>query len=223
MQDLGTGKTAIGLNIAEYVSITKKVLFVCLEMSDIQIMQRIISSKSDVNSQFIRNGKIDQEEYKRIGKAPNEISGLNLKIDTKTRTVEELELQCKVLSDKKELDLVIIDYLTLLKSSGKYNSRELEVAEISRKLKILALELKIPVIVLVQLNRDAENKEPTMATIRESGTIEQNCDNIIFLHNPKNDENLVVDVEVILAKQRQGAIGKFYMRFKKQFSRFEDK
>jgi replicative DNA helicase len=114
--------------------------------------------------------------------------------------------------------------LTLLKSRGKYASRELEVSDISRKLKLLSLELDIPIIILVQLNRDAENREPTMANIRESRTVEQNCDNIIFLHNASGDDkSSVTNIQITLAKQRQGTTGRFELTFDKRYSKFKPK
>ena len=225
MQDHGTGKTAIGLNIAQFVAQKKNVYFACLEMNEIQIMNRIIAYYTDINSQTLRNATIENNEYSKIASNTDRITGLKMKIDTKVRYVEDLEADLRLLKYKDELDLVVIDYLTLLKSKNKYASRELEVAEISRRLKLMALELNIPVIVLVQLNRDAENKEPTMANIRESGTIEQNCDNIIFLHNPnaETQNQAVSDIEIILAKQRQGTTGKFEVTFDKRYSKFISK
>ena len=194
-------------------------------MSDVQIMNRILSYHSEVNSQNIRSGNIDKNiDYGKIANCASEIADLKLKIDTNTKYVEDLESEIRVLKYKNEVDLIIIDYLTLLKSRGKYASRELEVSDISRKLKLLSLELDIPIIILVQLNRDAENREPTMANIRESGTIEQNCDNIIFLHNASGDDkSAVTNIQITLAKQRQGTTGRFELTFDKRYSKFKPK
>lgn len=192
-------------------------------MSSEQLMQRIIANYCSINTQFLRTGRIQDNEVIKIADQTNDILNLNLKIDTKTREIEELENIVINLKDKNEIDLLIIDYLTLLKSREKYMSRELEVADISRKLKLLALDLHIPIIILVQLNRDAENKVPSMSNIRESGSIEQNCDNIIFLHKEDNEKKLVENIKVILEKQRQGGTGVVELKFDKKYSRFSNK
>ncbi len=219
----GVGKTAIAINIATNIAKkNKKVYFCSLEMSTEQLMQRIIASFCRINTQFLRTGRMQASEMESLAAMTEQILKLNLKIDTRTRNIEELENIAITLKDKNEIDLLIIDYLTLLKSKEKYMSREIEVAEISRRLKLLALDLKIPIIILVQLNRDAENKVPTMANIRESGSIEQNCDNIIFLHN-ENDEKKPVEVlDVILEKQRQGTTGIIKLAFDKKYSTFKN-
>lgn len=214
------GKTAFGLNIATNIAKRgKKVYYCSLEMSSEQITQRIIARYTSINSQFLRNGRIQDDEMLKIATKTNDILKLNLKIDSKSRYIEEIENIAINLKEKEEIDVLIIDYLTLLKSKEKFAIRELEVANISRKLKLLALDLKIPVVILVQLNRDAENKVPTMANIRESGSIEQNCDNIIFLHS-EDSNKLVAEMTIILEKQRQGATGSFKLKFDKKYSKF---
>lgn len=220
----GTGKTAFALNIATNIASkkNKKVYFCSLEMSSEQIMQRIIASYCYINTQFLRTGRLNNEDMSKIAQGTNKIVDLNLNIDTKTRSIEDLENVAFALKDKNEIDVLIIDYLTLLKSKEKFASRELEVAEISRKLKLLALDLHIPIVVLVQLNRDAENKIPTMANIRESGSIEQNCDNIMFLHNSSDEKKTVEEIDIILEKQRQGTTGKIKLKFDKKYSKFQN-
>lgn len=219
----GTGKTAFALQIAMNVAYkNKKVFYSCLEMSPEQLMHRILANQCRINSQFLRNGRVKKEEFEKIGQNAPKILDLNLKLDTKSRYIEEIENIAHTLKDRDELDVLIIDYLTLLKTKQKFSSRELEVADISRRLKLLALELHIPIIILVQLNRDAENKVPTMANIRESGSIEQNCDNIIFLYNEETDESNVQMIDVILEKQRQGATGTLKLKFNKAFSNFSN-
>ena len=216
-----TGKTAFALNIAINIAKRKKKVYFCsLEMSTEQIMQRIISNFTNINTQFLRTGRLEENEKLRIAENTEKILNLELKIDTNTRYIEELENIISIQKEKEEIDVLIVDYLTLLKSKEKFPIRELEVAEISRKLKLLALDLKIPIIILVQLNRDAENKVPSMANIRESGSIEQNCDNIIFLHNEDNSNNMVNEITVILEKQRQGMTGSLKLKFDKKHSKF---
>lgn len=213
------------MNIAENIAKkNKKVYFCCLEMSSLQLAQRIISNHTQINTQLLRTGNLTQDHMLKIAEATDRILKLSLKIDTATRYIEELENKIYMLKDKEEIDVLVVDYLTLLKSKGKYSSRELEVAEISRRLKLLALDIKIPIIILVQLNREAENRVPTMSTIRESGSIEQNCDNIIFLHID-NEETLKLKpkIKIVLAKQRQGSIGEFDIYFDKKFSKFTNK
>lgn len=220
----GVGKTAFAINIATNIAKKKRKVYFCsLEMSSEQLMQRIIANYCSINTQFLRTGRIQDNEVIKIADQTNDILNLNLKIDTKTREIEELENIVINLKDKNEIDLLIIDYLTLLKSREKYMSRELEVADISRKLKLLALDLHIPIVILVQLNRDAENKVPCMSNIRESGSIEQNCDNIIFLHKEDNEKKLVENIKVILEKQRQGGTGVVEVKFDKKYSRFSNK
>lgn len=219
----GTGKTAFALQIAINIAYkNKKVFYSCLEMSPEQLMHRILANQCRINSQFLRNGRVKQEEFEKIGQNAPKILDLNLKLDTKSKYIEEIENMAYTLKDRDELDVLIIDYLTLLKTKQKFGSRELEVADISRRLKLLALELHIPIIILVQLNRDAENKVPTMANIRESGSIEQNCDNIIFLYNENTEESNVQMIDVILEKQRQGATGTLKLKFNKAFSNFSN-
>lgn len=219
----GVGKTAFALNIATNLATNHNVYFCSLEMSESQLVQRLIGRYATVNTQFLRNGKVTAEEYERVANATNQIVNFNLRIDTKSRYIEDVENVVTTLKEKNKIDVLIIDYLTLLKSKFKYQSRELEVADISRRLKLLALDLHIPIIILVQLNRDAENKVPTMANIRESGSIEQNCDNIIFLHDAEDEENkLRTKIEIILEKQRQGRTGKVELCFDKKYCLFEN-
>lgn len=219
----GVGKTAFALNIATNLATNHNVYFCSLEMSESQLVQRLIGRYATVNTQFLRNGKVTAEEYERVANATNQIVNFNMRIDTKSRYIEDVENVVTTLKEKNKIDVLIIDYLTLLKSKFKYQSRELEVADISRRLKLLALDLHIPIIILVQLNRDAENKVPTMANIRESGSIEQNCDNIIFLHDAEDEENkLRTKIEIILEKQRQGRTGKVELCFDKKYCLFEN-
>ena len=117
--------------------------------------------------------------------------------------------------------MLIIDYIQLIKNKGKFNNREQEVADITRTLKLLSLDLKIPIIGICQLNRNATRQEPSLADLRESGAIEQDADNVIFLYQEKEQEDSIVDITVKIAKQRAGEVGKVYMKFNKPNSEFK--
>ena len=142
---------------------------------------------------------------------------MNFTIITKASSIQQIEIEARRLKNKNKLDLLIIDYLQLVRNAGRFNSREQEVADISRTLKLLSLEMEIPIIALCQLNRNASKNEPTLADIRESGAIEQDADNVIFLYQLNPDNNLVT---VDLQKQRAGNIGTSTLKFNKVNSEF---
>ena len=146
-----------------------------------------------------------------------EISNLPLTILTKANKIQQIEIIARKMKNRDKLDLLIVDYLQLVQSSGNFRSREQEVADISRTLKLLSLELEIPIIALCQLNRNASKAEPTLADIRESGAIEQDADNVIFLYQ-KNPETNIVTVD--LQKQRAGNVGSLELKFNKYNSEF---
>ena len=178
----GVGKTTFALQIAEKISSRKKnIAFVSLEMSDTQIITKMISKIARINSRKIRNGSINDEEVVKITKAVTEISEMNFTILTKSTTIQQIEIEARRLKNRNKLDLLVIDYLQLVKNVGNFTNREQQVSDISRTLKLLSLELDIPIIALCQLNRNASKAEPTLADLRESGAIEQDADNVIFL------------------------------------------
>ncbi|MCI8411023.1 MAG: AAA family ATPase [Clostridia bacterium] len=212
------GKTTFALQIAQNImNKGKKVAFVSLEMSDTQIITKMISRESRVNSRKIRNGSIDESEILRITEAITQISDLKFTILTKSRTIQQIEIETRKLKNKDKIDVLIIDYLQLVKNAERFTNREQEVADISRTLKLLSLELDIPIIALCQLNRNASRTIPTMADIRESGAIEQDADNIIFLYQEDAENNIVT---VDLQKQRAGNIGSLKLMFNKARSEF---
>ena len=186
-------------------------------MSEIQIIQKLISKKARVNSRKIRNASLNDEEIERVGLASQQISTLSFNILTKANTIQQIEIEARRLKNKNKLDLLVIDYLQLVRNTGNFKSREQEVADISRTLKLLSLELDIPIIALCQLNRNASKNEPTLADIRESGAIEQDADNVIFLYQLNPDNNIVT---VDLQKQRAGNIGTLMLKFNKMNSEF---
>lgn len=186
-------------------------------MSEEQIIQKILSKKARVNSRKIRNGDLEKNEIDKIGLACGEIVQLPISILTKANTIQKIEIEARRMKNKDKLDLLIIDYLQLVRNIGNFKSREQEVADISRTLKLLSLELEIPIVALCQLNRNASRNEPTLADIRESGSIEQDADNVIFLYQ-QNEENNIVTVD--LQKQRAGNTGKTILKFNKVNSEF---
>lgn len=221
----GVGKTTFALQIAEKIARGGlKVAIVSLEMSESQIIQKLISRRANVDSNKIRNGLLNDTEAQKVTTSAIEISDLPISINTKARTIEEIEIYARKLKNKENLGLLIIDYIQLVKSKNKFSSREQEVAEITRTLKLLSLELKIPVIGLCQLNRNAARTEPTLADLRESGAIEQDADNVIFLYKESdNDEELVSEnIIVDLQKQRAGGLTKVTLKFVKTFSEFRN-
>ena len=214
----GVGKTTFSLQIAEKIARKgKAVAYVSLEMSSTQLIQKILSRKARVNSRKIRNGELTEEEIGKIACASQDISDMNFSIITKASSIQQIEIEARRLKNKNKLDLLIIDYLQLVRNAGRFNSREQEVADISRTLKLLSLEMEIPIVALCQLNRNASKNEPTLADIRESGAIEQDADNVIFLYQLNPENNLVT---VDLQKQRAGNIGTSTLKFNKVNSEF---
>lgn len=186
-------------------------------MSEEQIIQKILARKTRINSRKIRNGDLTDEEISKISIECVNISDLAISILTRTNTIQQIEIATRKMKNKNKLDLLVIDYLQLVRNLGNFKSREQEVADISRTLKLLSLELDIPIIALCQLNRNASRNEPTLADIRESGSIEQDADNVIFLYQ-EDEENNIVTVD--LQKQRAGNTGKSRLKFNKINSEF---
>ncbi len=216
----GVGKTTFALQIAQNIaSKSKEVLFVSLEMSDAQLIQKMIARTGNVQSYRMRKGTLEDTDWFKIVKASEELAKLKFNITTKIRNVQQLEILAKKLKNQNKLGLLIIDYIQLLRNADKFNNREQEVADISRRLKLLSLELEIPIIALCQLNRNASRNEPTLADLRESGSLEQDADNILFLYKENENEDVVT---LKLAKQRAGETGKINLLFKKQTSEFKE-
>ena len=217
----GVGKTTLALQIAQKVARNKKnVLFISLEMSETQLLQKMISRETGINSYKMRLGTLEDKDFEKITQAAGDLSEMSLKINTKIRNVQQIEVLCRKSKNKNNLDLVVIDYIQLLKSGSKADVREQEVAEISRRLKLLRLELEIPIVALCQLNRNASTGEPTLADLRESGSLEQDADNIWLLYQ-ENKENPDV-ITINIAKQRAGETGKTEVLFDKKTSMFKN-
>ena len=218
----GVGKTTLALQIAEHIAEKGiETAIISLEMSDMQIIQKMIAKKTKVNSYKMRMGTLEDKDLEKIGVASAEISQLPIHLITNARTLQQIENITRKLKNKSNLGLLVIDYIQLIRNKGKFNNREQEVADITRTLKLLSLELDIPIIGLCQLSRNATRQEPTLADLRESGAIEQDADNVLFLYQEKEDEGSIVDVTLKIAKQRAGELGKVSLKFNKTMSEFK--
>jgi len=192
-------------------------------MTNEQITKRLLAKTARVDFNKIRKRELEEEDWKQLVEAMAELSKLNIYMDCKTSYVEDIYLK---VATRKEIDCVIIDYLQLLKTREKVQTRDREIGEITRTLKIMNLDLNIPIFVLSQLNREGE-KEPTLRTLRESGNIEQDFDNVVFLHySEKEQEKVQRDdmklIKLIVAKHRNGKLGKYNITFEPQFMEFYD-
>lgn len=229
------GKTALGLYIAlKLAKEGRKVHFVSREMSSNAIGMRILSMASGIDTGRIKAGKISDTQWEKLGRAMGAYSTSDLIIDTESKTPSDIKAVAKEIQAKDGLDLVVIDYLQILTPDGKHNTREQEVASISRSLKNLSLDLNKPVIVLAQLNRNAENKRPSLADLRESGAIEADADNVWFLHYPSENQlsseqkdkfvvckkNNCEYMEIIIGKHRNGPVGMIDVMFNPGKMRF---
>ncbi|MCD8568135.1 MAG: replicative DNA helicase [Geovibrio sp.] len=230
----GMGKTAFTLNVALNSSKSVRegkekfnVAFFSLEMSSQQLVQRLLSGEAGVNSNKLRSGKFSYDEWTRLTAAAGELSDLGLFLDdTPAITAMELRAKCRRLKRENGLDLVIVDYLQLM-GSNKTESREQQIADISRSLKALAKEMDIPIIALSQLNRGVESridKRPLISDLRESGAIEQDADIIIFLYRDDfyNKEKKTGITEIIIAKHRNGSTGTVNLEFVGEYMKFRD-
>ena len=224
------GKSAFALNIATNAAINAKVPVIIfnLEMSKSQLVNRMLCSEAMVDSNKIRTGKMDEEDWVKLATALGPLSEAPIYIDdTPGITVSEIRAKCRKLKLEKDIGLVVIDYLQLIQGSGKKNaSREQEISEISRSLKILAKELDIPVVALSQLSRAAEQRadhRPMLSDLRESGAIEQDADIVMFLYrddyyNPDTEKKNIA--EIILAKHRAGSTGTLELLWLGNYTKF---
>lgn len=230
----GMGKTSFALNIARNVAVGtgKTVCFFSLEMTRDQLAQRMLSSEAGIKSEKLRNGELDEKEWARLAQAGAALSEANIYFD-ETSSITVPEMKAKLKRMKPTPDLVVIDYLGLMKSAKHTENRVQEVSEITRNLKIMAKELKVPVIVCSQLSRGTETKgkshKPALSDLRESGSIEQDADIVLFLYretyydNEKTDEEDRGDpnkAECIVAKNRHGEIGTVDLYWDGQYTRF---
>ena len=224
------GKTAFALNIASNAALRANVpvAVFSLEMSKEQLVNRILSSESMVDSNKIRTGKLEEDDWAKLAETIGPLSEGEMYIDdTPGISITEIRAKCRKLKIEKNIGLVVIDYLQLIQGTGKRNgSREQEISEISRSLKILAKELDVPVIALSQLSRAAEQRpdhRPMLSDLRESGAIEQDADIVMFLYrddyyNPDSEKKNIA--EVIIAKHRGGSTGTVELLWLGSYTKF---
>ena len=225
------GKTTFAMNIAERASIRYKVpvAVFSMEMSDTQLVMRLFSSLGQIGQDKLRTGKLDNHDWINLRSAMTMLKGAQLFID-QTPSLSPIELRARARRMKREHDigLIVIDYLQLMKVPGHGENRTQEISEISRSLKALAKELRVPVVALSQLNRALEqrpDKRPKMADLRESGAIEQDADLILFIYRDEvynEDTQDKGKAEIIIGKHRNGAIDKFNLSFQGEYLRFRD-
>ncbi|GAA4653886.1 replicative DNA helicase [Anaerocolumna aminovalerica] len=223
------GKTAFVLNIAEYVALRSNVTtaIFSLEMSKDQLVKRILSMHSKVDSQAIRSGDLSDEDWLKLVESARTIGNSNLIIDdTSSISISELRSKCRKFKLEHNLGLVIIDYLQLMSGSKKSESRQQEISEISRSLKALAREINAPVVALSQLSRAVEqrpDKRPMLSDLRESGAIEQDADVVMFIYRDdyyNHDSEDAGISEIIIGKQRNGPTGTVKLAWLSQYTKF---
>jgi replicative DNA helicase len=225
------GKTAFVLNLALSSAVKQKkgVLIFSLEMSNSQIFQRLISAEAKVPMKKLRNGFLDPEEWAKVGVATGRLAESPIFIaDVPNVTVLEIRAISRRLKAEGKLDMILIDYLQLIKGRERSDNRQQEISDISRTLKGLARELNVPVIALSQLSRATEqrsDRRPMLSDLRDSGAIEQDADVVIFLYRDEyyNEESEHKGLaEIIIGKQRNGPVGTIYLRFFNEITKFED-
>lgn len=232
------GKTAFVLSMAKNMAVDYNVpiAIFTLEMSNVQLIKRLISNVASLEGEKIKSGRLSPEEEDRLNSRIRTIYGAPLYLDeTPGLSISELRTKARRLVREKGVKMIMIDYLQLMNATGlKLGSREQEVSTISRSLKALAKELDIPIIALSQLNRSTENREdkrPVLSDLRESGAIEQDADIVCFIHRPEYYTKAVVDGEgnnikglayLIVAKHRSGAVGDVKLHFVSKYAKFEN-
>lgn len=229
------GKSAMALGVAHFAAAKagRCVALFTLEMPCEQIGLRMLCSAANINMQRVRSGMLTDDEWVKIGDTLNELSNIRVYIDdTPSLTTSQLRSRCRRLMMEQGLDLIVVDYLGLMGTDKRVENRQLEVAEISRQLKAIALELRIPVLACAQLSRanaSRTDKRPMLSDLRDSGSIEQDADVVLFLHRegyyatagsedgPKPDDSAG---EVIIAKQRNGPVGTVNVEWQAEFARY---
>lgn len=233
------GKTAFALSMAKHIAIDQRIplAFFSLEMSNVQLVNRLISNVCEIKSDQIKSGQLKPYEWGQLDYKIKDMIGAPLYVDdTPSLSVFELRSKARRLVRECGVKIIMVDYLQLMNASGtRFGSRQEEVSTISRSLKGLAKELEIPILALSQLNRgvegrEGEDKRPQLSDLRESGAIEQDADIVLLIHRPeyyhiyadKNGRDLRGKAEIIIAKHRNGAVGNRLLTFKGEFTRFQD-
>ena len=229
------GKTALALNMVEHIVTNKDieggVLLFSLEMPAESLTTRLLASHAKINQQKVRSSNMNKNELKKFMESSSKLKDLPLYIDDSSMlTPMELRARARRIARQEPngLSLIVVDYLQLMQLPASTENRVNQISEISRSLKMLAKELKVPVVALSQLNRQVEqrpNRRPMMADLRDSGAIEQDADVILFIYREQQyDEDTEVGnkAEIIIGKQRNGPIGTVYLTYLKEFTRFED-
>ena len=221
------GKTAMALSMIQHIAIQKKIpsAIFSLEMSDVQVMQRLFVQESRISSEKLRTGFLSHNDFQALQDAAGKIYDSPLYIvDTPNMKLLDLRSVARRLKSQNDIKIIFIDYITLIGSENTQIPRHEQVAEISRSLKSLARELDIPIVVLSQVARSTEGKAPTLAELRESGSIEQDADVVMFLHRERSPENKgdTIPTELIVAKQRNGPVGSVDITFIPHFTKFEN-
>jgi replicative DNA helicase len=223
------GKTSFALGVAGHAAIEKRlpVLFFSLEMSHLELTQRLLCSEARVDSSRMRNGKLHESDWPKVVNAIGKLGEAPLFIDDNPNlTVMEIRAKARRLKSREGLGLIVVDYLQLMSGHGPVENRQVEVSEISRGLKILARELSVPVVALSQLSRNLEaraDKRPILADLRESGSLEQDADVVLFIYRDEVYNKDSADkgaAEIIIAKHRNGPTGMTQLAFLDHFTRF---
>ena len=229
------GKTALAMNIAEHVvmQLQVPVLFISLEMSALELADRLLCSVAEVNGHRLRNGTITKEERARLRDSSSELSKVPLFIDdSPSRTMTEIGANARRLKRRQNLGLIVIDYLQLIEPDNARDPRQEQVAKIARRLKGLARELDVPVLCLAQLNRQVEStrdNKPQLSHLRESGAIEQDADVVMFVHreeyyqsNEEDRDRVRGEADLLIRKQRNGPTGDVKLTWLHDFTRFRN-
>lgn len=225
------GKTAFAITMAENVGVNHEggVAIFSLEMSKEQLVQRMLCSQARVDAQKVRGGFLPSSDWPKLTKAAGQLSNAKIFIDdTPAITVMELRAKARRLKANYDINMIVLDYIQLMRGHSKSESRQQEISEISRALKALARELNVPIIALSQLSRAVESRQdhrPQLSDLRESGAIEQDADVVFLLmreeyYNPTEENRN--KAEIIIAKQRNGPVGSVELTFMKEFVRFEN-
>ncbi|NLB46852.1 MAG: replicative DNA helicase [Microbacteriaceae bacterium] len=225
------GKSTLALDVARSASVHHEAttVFFSLEMGRAEIAMRLISAEAEIPLQVLRKGQLDNRDFQKLAATQARINDAPLFIDDSPNlTLVEIRAKCRRLKQQHNLKMVVIDYLQLLSSGKKSESRQQEVSEFSRALKLLSKELEVPVVALSQLNRASEqrsDKMPAISDLRESGSLEQDADMVILLHREstyEKDNPRAGEADLILAKQRNGPTGTVTVAFQGHYSRFKD-